>query len=501
MQKFLSIKNIVEIQSLAVKNAFNLGRFNTLAILKYSSNNPLNQLTYYENQQAVFSDYGVSEFNQFASIYFNYTSKALTSPLMLGAFIWNTNDTSASLKGGACNDISVLKTLKGSFSIEIDNIEKDITIDLTNSGIVSYDNVANAIQNALNAIEDTGFKNAICQYSTITNGFIISSGTQGANSQISFINSPSSGTDISQGLGLIQTQGALIIQGLKGLPTLQDALNEIQAINGNYYVITPNFTFEDEANDLITFGSFIKNSKNRYLGIYLYNNPNIGTQDGFLSNLFGYDGLYIDYQKTPLQNAFSSAIISAMDLQNTYYNIDFNDATTYKSVAVSNQSEFNNMNANRANSFYVLGEFGESITSYGRGYIMGAINNANVYINQSFLQTKMQFAIANLFKNVKFVSLKGGQGISMIKASLTPIFTNALKVGLIITSELNASEQIAVTDNFNDKEEALNQLQNNGWYLEVESINTATKSVTFNFAYISNLPTNKVIINTYILGA
>lgn len=504
MQRFLGIKNIADVTSISVSDKFSLERLNTLGILKFDANNPQATINYFFTKESILSTYGVGIEYDFAKTYFGFTSKAVTTPEILGFYTWNENATSAYLKGARSPSITELKKLNGKFKISIDGDAQDVTLDLSGGGINSYDNVASAIQTALQAVGSGGFSSATCIYSTITNGFIIGTGTTGKTSSISVISSPSGGTDISSGLGLSAVDSIEIVDGKDAISTLEEALSDIESINGNYYVVTPLFSFAGGEADIAIFGSWLKGSKGRYLGIYLWDNENLGVQgSGATDSLIGYDGLYIDFKKSSVQNAFSSAIISSMSLgtKGGYYNINFNGADEFLDVAVSTQAEFDGMNANRANSFYVFGEIGQYVVSYGQGHLMGDIDSANVYINNSYLKIQMQFAVANLFESVGVVSLRGGSGVSLLQSSLAPIFNNAVNNGLIIVDTLTTTEKNVVTQNFNNPTDAISSLESNGWYLELASVDIAKKQITLNYAYIANAPANKVVIKSYILGA
>lgn len=504
MQKFLSISNIVQVDTAVVSDKFSIDRLNTLGIVEFDTSNPQETIKYYTNQNEILADYGIGSKYDFAKVYFNFTSKAVTTPESLGLYTWNKTATSAYLKGARCPSIDQLKTLNGKFKISIDGDDQDVTVDLTGGGIVSYDNVASKIQEGLRAAGTGGFANATCIYSTITNGFILGSGTQGKSSSISTISSPSGGTDISDGLGLSDSDLTFIIDGKDALATLEEALNDISSINGNYYVVTPLFAFAGGETDIKTFGEWVKNSNYRYLAIYAWDNASLGVKgSGVTEALMAYNGLYIDYKKTSTQNAFSSAIISSMDLGNAggYYNINFNLGDEYLEYAISNQAEFDGMVANKANSFSVFGEMGQYIVSYGQGAIMGDLPSANVYINHSWLKLQMQFAIANLFLAVGVVSLRGGSGVSLIRSQLSPIFKTAVSNNLIAIDSLTTTEKNVITQNFKNAEDAIATLESAGWYLELLSVNVAKQELTFNLAYISNAPANRVVVRTYIMGA
>lgn len=503
MQKFLGIDNIVEVKSLKVSDKFSLDRLNTLAISEFDSSNPQDILKYYKNAKIVFQNFGSSKVDEFAKIYFGFTSKSLTTPDTLAIFTWNKDDVGAFLRGDECPDISILKTLNGKAKISIDGVSKDFELDLTGENIVSYDNVASAIQTALRSAGDDGFNNATCIYSSVNNGFIIGSGTTGDQSSITAIKSPDAGTDISRSLGLSDGDKIQIINGRKGMPTLSDALEMIKAINGNYYVITTINKFSNELQDLITFGEWLKNSKDRFLGIYLWDNPQLGVVGSNVTEKFlQFDGLYFDWKRAENQNAFSSAIISSLDLAKDggYFNINFNEAPQFLEVAVSEQNAFDAMIENRVNAPYVFGEIGSYTTTYGQGLMMGSIRSANVYVSNSFLKIRMQFAISNLLMQNKTMPLRGGDSIALVLASLSPIFNQAVNNNLIAVDALTTGEKNIIVQNFKNPDDAITGIEKNGWYFEFDSYDTKKQELCFNYAYIANAPANRFVIKTYILG-
>lgn len=503
MQKYLGIDNIVEVKSLRVSDKFSLNRLNTLAVIEFDPANPQEILTYYKNSKAVFERLGVGKAFDFAKTYFNFTSKSLTTPDTLAFFVWNKVDIGGFLRGVEAPDISILKTLNGKAKIAIDGVSKDFELDLTGENIVSYDNVASAIQTALRSESEGGFAGATCIYSPVNNGFIIGSGTTGESSSVEPLVSPDSGTDLSRYLGLGSDDPVLIIKGKKGLPTLVDALDEIKSINGNYYVITTINRFDNELQDLLTFGEWLKNSKDRFIGIYLWDNPQLGVVGSKVTDKFlQFDGLYFDWKRAENQNAFSSAIISSLELgkDGGYFNINFNEAPQFLEVAVSEQSEFEAMIENRVNAPYVFGEIGSYTTTYGQGLMMGSIRSANVYVNNSFLKFQMQFAISNLLTQNRILPLRGGESIALVLASLSPIFNQAVNNNLIAVDQLSNSEKNLIVQNFKNPSDAIVSIEKTGWCFEFDSFDIQKQELCFNYAYIANAPANRFVIKSYILG-
>lgn len=514
MKKFLPIDNIVSNTATSVKDAFSLNKLNTLLIVK-ANNQPHNELETFYNTNEILDKYGVGDVYEWASAFFGVTSKNATKPDLLSIYNWSKDDTPASLVGGRCSDISILKTLKGGFSIEIGSYKGSITLDLTSEGIVSYDNIANAIQVALNAvkIEISGsestppeFLNATCNYSIINNGFIIKGGVKGVDSKISLATPPSTGTDISNQLSLSSTSKAFIVEGIAGLPTLQSLLENIKSINGNYYVITTNFKLDNELQDIVTFGKFTNDSNNDYLAIYNWDNSKLGISgSGAISQIEGFNGLYIDFKHSYTQNAISAGLISSMDLSavNGNFNINFNTFSSFENESITNQAEFNGMVANKANAFYTIGVKGKSTTYYGQGLIMGSLTSfANIYICNSYLKFQKQIAVSNMFDSQALIPLRGGSTEGIVRGFLDAVYEKAVKSGIIVQGvTFNSSEKQTIISTFENSEDALKQLSNFGYYYVISKVDTTTATMYITDAYVANKATNKLIINTYILGA
>lgn len=497
MRKFLSIDNIVDVTSRAVASKDSSIRLNTLILSKFDENNPAPLFQEFANHSEVFAVYGNGALYEFSKTHFGFISKSSTSPNLLSVFTWSKADTSAYLVGGESELIAKLKTLNGQITIEVDGTKSTGTLDLTSAEITDYSQVAEKIATAINADRRRSVV-VSCSYSVQKKGFILKTTSAGVTSSISAL-----GGDLAKPLGL-DADSARIIAGSKGLADLASVLNEIEAINGDYFVVTPNFKFENELDDLIVFGEWLNASKGRYLGIYSWDNKQLGVRNsGAVDKLLGFSGLYIDWERVPNQNAFSSALISSMDLNKSggVVNINFNNAAQYLDKAVSIQSEFDGMNSNRANAPYVFGTLGKFEVAYGQGQLMGDIPSANVYINNSFLKFKMQLAISQFFMSSGIVSARGQGGTSAISALLTPIFNDAVKNNLIVIDGMSETEKSVILQNFRDGAKAIENIEASGWSLEVGDVNLARREITLNYAYIANIPANRVIVRTYILGA
>ena len=293
------------------------------------------------------------------------------------------------------------------------------------------------------------------------------------------------------------------------MPTLAEALDEISNNNGNYYVITPNFDFDNVESDLLTFGQFIHNSNDRFLGIYSWTNPALEQLDsGATTPYESFNGLLIDDKKQDFQNAYIAGLISAMDLTkaNGNYNVAFNDATLFEVEAITDRAKYEGLVSNKANAPCKFGILGQDDTIYMDGTIMGdKTTSANVYLCNSFLKFNQQIALYNMFKAQKLIALRGQFGKAIIRSYLDEVFRNAVNANIIVKDTLTNTEKQAVIAEFSpivkDIERVIEQIQANGYYYEFSGIDTVKRELYITEVYIANVPVKRIVINTYILGA
>lgn len=514
MSNALPLDLIIDITSTGIKDAFTIGKLNTILIQNYDDNLPnpkFNQVFDLSTTQALFGSQ--SEVANFAGVYFGIISKSATKCDTLFIYNWSKENKPAILKGGVAPSLTALKALNGGFRITISGVSANFEVDFSN--VKSYAEAAQAMKTAINSITTTpAFANASVSYNVVTQGFIISSGVSGEGENIGYLEpSKQQGvTQIYDKLGLTLAEGASSINGSAGVATFAEVLNEINTYNGNYYVITPNFEFEADALDenLKAFGTFLNTSNDRFLGVYSWNNPQIEVlNSGVTLPYEGFNGLLIDNKKQDYQNAMVCGLISAMDLTKPAgnYNIAFNDATQFQINAITEKVKYLAMVGNKANAPCKFGILGQDDSVYMDGTILGSkTDSVNVYICNSFLKFNQQIALYNMLKSQKLIGLRDKNAIAIIRSYLDEVFRNAVNANIIATgSTLTTTEQNTIITNFQalvkNVNDAINQIQENGYYYAISGINAVTKELSITEAYMANAPVKKIVINTYILGA
>uniref|UniRef100_UPI0025B78F6D DUF3383 family protein n=1 Tax=Helicobacter rodentium TaxID=59617 RepID=UPI0025B78F6D len=316
-------------------------------------------------------------------------------------------------------------------------------------------------------------------------------------------------SDIHDKLGLTQDEGATAEAGYNGLATLSEVLADIEGNNGNYYVLTTSFAFDDVRGQLHEFGKFLNASNDRFLGVYSWNSKAIITTKGFTKEFQGYNGLVIDYQTMPYQQGLVCGYISAMELNNPSgnYNIAFNDATIFSGNALTETHHYQNLVDNKANAPCKFGILGQDDTIYMDGTCMGPkTNSINIYCANSFIKMNQQIALFNMFKSQKMIAVRGRQTQGIVRAYLDEVFSKAVKANIICRgATLTTSEVQMVKNTFVDYVDDLDQLirdiENNGYFYAVTNFDLVNKTMNIVEAYVANTPAKKIIVNIYILGA
>lgn len=625
----LPLDLIVDITSSAVKDTFMIGKLNTLCINKYDPNNPQPKFVEAHQLSDIIGTYGLdSAMYGFGGVYFGVISKSATRADTLYIYNWSKENVAPFLNGARITLLDDIQSLRGSFILAINGIEREVAIDfdLVTSFSEAGEKLQEAIRSAgtgLDTESEKLFSEVKAYYNPVTQGFTIVSGGAGDGNTISFalpytaqkvepievvqsvadidsIDNPLTlkesefytlnftglptntsfkityndvaGTtqeealtlagnkltipndlivnlinlqatnvkliandpdddnaqanprevevnivleanpiteDIHDKLGLTQDEGATAEAGYNGLETLSEVLADIEGNNGNYYVLTTAFAFDDIRAQLHEFGKFLNASNDRFLGVYSWNSKGIITTKGFLKEFQGYNGLVIDYQTMPYQQGLVCGYISAMELNNPSgnYNIAFNDATIFSGNALTETIHYQNLVNNKANAPCKFGILGQDDTIYMDGTCMGSkTNSINIYCANSFIKMNQQIALFNMFKSQKMIAVRGRQTQGVVRAYLDDVFTKAVKANIICRgATLTTTEVQMVKNTFVDYVDDLDQLirdiENNGYFYAVTDFDLVNKTMNIVEAYVANTPAKKIIVNIYILGA
>ena len=203
----------------------------------------------YTTPALVGQHYGLtSDIYKGAVIYFNGFEGATTRPNSLFICKYNTEDDSAALIGANVSGLTIdqLKAITGTLSVVVDGVEKSGTVNLSTAN--SFSDAATIIATALTVT---------CTYLPTTKGFVISSGSVGAASTLSY----ASGTTADE-LGLTKDSGAVLDNEVIGDNAIT-AANRALRFSKNF----ANFTFSPNTMDEAAyraFSSWVTQQNSRY---------------------------------------------------------------------------------------------------------------------------------------------------------------------------------------------------------------------------------------------
>lgn len=494
----LPLSLLIEVNSTSVKDTFTLGKLPTLLITQEASV-PVGELTYYTSLATLKEAFKSGGVVDFATEYFGFTSKNATKADYLGVFNYSPTATAGALRGATAPALADIKKVNGKFALSIDGAKAvDVTADL--SAVTNFTEAATALQTAIRTTTTGGYKTAEVVFDSTTSGFIIKSGTKGATSSVSPLTSPTSGTDISQKLGLSADEGAVSVAG-KAASTFADVLDKISLANGNSYVITTDFALSDD--ELLAFAKWLNASNMRYIGVYS-DSALLGKDT---TTLQAYNGLLLDYKVGDNQNALVSAYLSSIDTSkaNSNVNIAFNDMSVYANSAVVSESVYNTLSQKRLNAPCKFGILGQDDTIYMDGSICGTLTDSvNVYFGESVLNFNTQIQLYNMFKSAKIIGTRDTQSQNTINGYVAEVMEDAVAGGYIARgAELTTTEKSVLVQTFasDDMESIYNQIEKFGYYFSITDINVAKREITITRAYTANTPLKKLVVADYILGA
>lgn len=339
-----------------------------------------------------------------------------------------------------------------------------------------------------------------CEYNTLTNGFIIQGAVASASQTINFATG-----DMASVLGFAETDGGYVTSGSNG-ENLSEMLNNIGIINGDYVTVASLNNIE--SSDYEKIASWTNASGGRYAFIVISDDARLKSTNNIVyENLFGNDGFILIYGSNINMLAFMQSAIASVDFSvpNGMTNFNFIETPEFMDDAIGKSEELDGINANRANCCYIMGGYGQKQPLFGEGKIFGTnFNNIANYIGNSWIKAKMEIAGANLMISQNFIALRGGNGKSMILASMQEVINLAKTSGIIVTvgtGELLADEKskiVSVTGNAN----AINLVESNGYYINVlplTSDDIAKEQMRIQFIYTKNVPTNRIVIQTFVI--
>lgn len=365
------------------------------------------------------------------------------------------------LIGGPCASLEDLKKItEGAFSVTIDSTTADVSsLDL--SAATSYSNAAELIQTAITGAGESG---TTVTYSSVTKGFIVTSGTTGEESAVEF----ATGTD-ADALGLSQEAGAVQSAGSVQLtPAAQ--MKAITDQTQNWATFT---TLEQPADDTVLGYCEWANGQNVD---YLYVVWSDKTADKLNSNTNNLPNQILELAPEGVcmvwggldYAAFIMAIAGSIDWSRN------NGLVTFKfksqdglTPSVTDAADADSLLAMKVNYYGRYATRADDFIMLAEGTMMGGnYGYIDAFLGMVWLKNNIQLSCMNGFANVGRVPYNEA-GYTIIKAWCGDTIERAKTNGVIQAGVSLSQSQKAQL--FNEiGADVANQIYTDGYYLMVE---------------------------------
>lgn len=206
-------------------------------------------------------------------------------------------------------------------------------------------------------------------------------------------------------------------------------------------------------------------------------------------------------------NAFVQSIIASIDYgtANGAINVNFIDASGYEADAIRTASDLTQCNDDRLNTIYITGGYGQDLTLYGEGHIMGStFSTMGVALGETWIKAQLQVQGMSILTGSNLISLRGKQGQGQVIALFSSIMRSAVTAGIIVQgATLTATEQSTII-NVTGISDIVAQVETEGWYVQVDTItdeHIANKTIPVTMVYVANLPVNRIQARSFVIGA
>lgn len=437
-----------------------------------------------------------------AAFYFAWISKNIRNPNKISFARWVDTAVAPMIFGAPlATDVTLtfLKTITtGAFSLTLGG-DTQVISGLNFSSANSLADVATAIQTAIRAETGTQWTAATVVYNSLDNSFDFVGGSAVAANVI--VAAPGTGTDISNDLGWLSTQGAIWAYGSL-VETITDTLTASASASNNFgsFVFLPTLDLDE-----ITEAAIWNDGQNV---LYQYCIP--VTSSNYVATsaaILGYGGCGMTL--APLATEFPEQV-PMMILAATDYNA-VNSVQNYMyqvfplTPSVSDDGIADALDIARVNYYGVTQQAGRLLSFYQRGYLTGQQTDPldmNTYANEQWLKDAAGVAIMTLLLDLLKISANA-QGIAQILTILQSVIDLALRNGTISVNKLLTQAQKLYIGQISGDPAAWRQVQSSGYWITAQVqqvvINNATEYQIVYLLIYSKDDIVRKVIGTHVL--
>lgn len=444
--------NIVTINPSVIGTGGDALDLNTV-ILSDSSVYPINQ---YASASDVGDAFGTSSDQyKFAQCYFDGYVGATIQPGALFVARYNAADAPAKLIGATVKSLSLddLKAISGTLSVTIDGVAKSGNVDL--SAATSFSNAATTIGTALTAI---------VSYNAQLQAFIITSGTVGESSTISY----ATGT-ASDALKLSKEQGSVADNSTQA-DTADTIMERVTNYTLNFAVITCiGASFDLDAQKAIAKWNSKQNSRYWFVQwgmeptALIANNTNCFGSWLSENAIDGTTAIYGTLEQAGLACGYSASI-------------NFRETNGRATMEFKRQSgiaatitELKDATALESNGYAYYGAWAtanDRFIFFRNTKVSGDFKWVDAYLNQVYFNAQLQLAFLNMLISYKAIPYNA-EGRAIHRAAAQDPIDEMLNFGGI-QSGVSLSEAQKTQINYEAGFDAARQIQSTGYCLLIQ---------------------------------
>lgn len=355
-------------------------------------------------------------------------------------------------------------------SVTIDSVAKTAS-SLNLSTATSLSNAASLLATALGL---SGGQT--CTYSSQFNAFVITSGTTGVTSTITF---PASTGGAAPILGLNQSQGAVLSQGAAAVGTNQSSyMAGILSYTTNWASLMT--MWEPTTAVKQAFATWVSSTSGRYLYV-AYDSDATAVQSPSAFTGFGYwlrtnsiSGVVPVYN-----DIYTAAMVCGMGASTDFTQLNgrvsymFKTNSQVPTAIVTDATSYSNLIANGYNAYCQFG-VQSSPNMLANGQISGPFLWVDSYVGALYLAVSLQQAMVTLLQQQKSIPYNT-QGYALIMAAAQDPINQAINFGTIRPNTPPSTSEIAQM-NAAAGQKIDDVVGSRGWYLQVAPASATTRT-------------------------
>lgn len=421
---------------------------------------PIGAPTSFANLTAVGNYFGTGSTEYAAAqVYYQGSDTSTVKPGLLWFAQYPSSAVSAYLRGGSVTSLAAVQAITaGSLSVTIDGTLKS-TSTLNLSSATSLSNAASLIATAL-----TLSGGQTCTYSSQFNAFVITSGTTGGTSTITYASGNAAAV-----LKLDQADGAVISPGAAAA-TESAFMTQLLTYTTNWVTFTT--MWEPLIASKEAFATWVGGQSNRYAYVVWDTDATILQTPSAYAGLGAYlktnniSGVVPIY-KNILTAAFVCGIAASTDYTalNGRTNFEFRTNSQIPAADVTDQTSYSNMIAN-GYSAYCNFSVQSQPNMLANGQISGPFLWCDSYFGSIFLKVNFQADLVALLQAQNSIPYNS-QGYALIQAACQDTINAGLNNG-VIRSGVTPSASEAAQMNAAAGLRIDNYLGTRGWYFQAK---------------------------------